>query len=185
MSFKSLTLFLKGERILSTEKDETRLFKELYQSHHRQVRKTLFWLVGDEWVDDLVQETFFKVWRNRHRFRGEASVNTWIYRIAVNTARSHFRKVKARPPSHDQTTETLQSEEPTSDPILAKLIEEAVLSLPEKRRIVFVLYYKQELSIEEISTAIDRPKGTVKSRLHKARDDFKYYLKKRGVTYEK
>lgn len=183
MSIKSniISNFLNRSWDFSTEKSQQD-FKVFYQDYQNYVRKTLYWLVGHEPLDDLVQETFIKVWKSIHRFSGHSHVKTWIYRIATNVAIDYLRKNKTEyqlalaehnHPSHSQNNMEL-----------SQLIDQAILSLPIKLRVVFVLYYKQELTLNEISDTLNTAEGTIKSRLFKSRNLFKDYLEKHGVSYE-
>ena len=157
-------------------------FQNLYLEYRDFVRRSIYWMVGEAAVDDLVQETFIKVWRKSHLFKGESSVKTWIYRIAMNTAKDYWRK-------HSRSLEfSLEAEGEQgieSRLIVSQIIDLSILQIPYKQRSCFVLYYKMELTIEEISKSLRIPQGTVKSRLNKARILFVQQIKKHGVYYDK
>ncbi len=157
-------------------------FREVYEHYHSYVRASLYWMVGSEPLDDLVQETFVKVWKSFDSFQGESHIKTWIYRIAINTAKD-FLKKKGRYLSVLNEKGFLKAENPR-DLALADAIEKSILSLNLKHREVFVLYYKIELSVEEVAESLNLPQGTVKSRLHKGREIFIKNLKKIGFSYE-
>lgn len=163
-------------------------FRLIYEQYAQYVRKTLFWMVPAASIDDLCQDVFVKVWKNRHSFRSDSSLKTWIYRITMNTAYDHLRKIKAPVDSFD---EIIHSEESSLDESLKagdifirKSIYEGIQTLSSKHKQVFVLFYKQEQSIEDIALILKVSEGTVKSRLHHARQQFTHYLKQKGVTYE-
>ncbi len=158
-------------------------FERVYQQNQNYVRRCLYWMVGPEILDDLVQETFVKVWKHKKSFRKSADLKTWIYRIAINTAIDYLRKKKIETVPiasyQDQGSESDTKRLETS-----QMIDRAILKLPIKHRAVFNLFYKMELSVKEVSDTLKISEGTVKSRLHKARQIFIADLKKQGVNYE-
>lgn len=158
-------------------------FKQVYECYAPYVRKSLFWLVPPSAIDDLCQDVFVKVWNAKDKFRNEASVKTWIYRITVNTAYDYLRRFK---PSEEQFEDNIVSENnlDSSDIFLKQKVYDCIHSLSVKHKPVFILYYKQELSIEEISAILKISAGTVKSRLHHARLQFMNNLKRHGVNYD-
>ncbi|MBC8104211.1 MAG: sigma-70 family RNA polymerase sigma factor [Cytophagales bacterium] len=137
-------------------------------------------------VDDIVQELFIRAWKGLPRFRGDAQFSTWLYRIAVNTAlkhRSHRRSEAALSLSAEDAPGGMEAlsapkDAPAhqgGDPYRAVESQEqktrirgAVLSLPEKQRVVVALHYFEGQSCEEISEVIGCSVGTVWSRLHYA-----------------
>ncbi len=174
--------FLKQVPIKSVSSASTlELFNELYTNYNVYVRKTLYWMAAQDTIDDLVQEVFVKIWKNINKFREESQVKTWIYRITVNTAIDAIRKQKITVEISDVASQNSSTEKTL---ILQQLIRNGILKLPEVQRSTFVLYYKQDLSIDEIADILNINTGTVKSRLSRARDDFTEYLRKNGVNYE-
>lgn len=137
-------------------------------------------------VDDIVQELFVRAWKGLPNFRGEAQFSTWLYRIAVNTAIKHRSKARNNSSlslsAEDMTggLESLQAPADAApsqggDPYRAaqrrerdEAVRQAVLSLPEKQRVVVVLHYFEGYSCEEISKMVGCSLGTVWSRLHYA-----------------
>jgi len=133
-----------------------------------------------EEAEDIVQDTFLKVYQNRHAYREIAKFSTWIYTITGNLAKTILRKHRNRKlfyfsrlgpedkdmefPSDDRGPET-QIESQFDE----KEIHKAIAKLPEQFRVIIVLRDIQELSYEEISNIIDVPLGTVKSRINRAR----------------
>ena len=184
MATKLYSLKTKFLGASSTPEESTALFRKIYDEHKLYVRKTLYWVVGKDLVDDAVQDTFVNVWRKIDQFEGRSNVKTWIYRVAINSGLSILRKNKKHNGVESMEDVEIAGETQASDVLLQKRIEQGILSLNEKFRIVFVLYYKQDLSVKEISETLKIAEGTVKSRLHTARDDFKHYLEKHGVNYE-
>ena len=142
-----------------------------------ELRRFLVWFGGKDLADDLVQETFFKAWRARGKFRGDSSDKTWLIAIAKNVAIDSFRKRKPTQPILEPVSSECTSYE------LRELIEVATMSMTAEKRSCFVLFYKLGFSIKEISVLENVPEGTIKSRLHAARDEFTKYLKKLGVEH--
>ena len=141
--------------------------------------------------EDIVQETFFRVYKNKHYYKEVAKFSTWIYTIAGNLAKTELRRRKRRRvfSIHRETAAEKELDLPDlqSDPekevntvITQKIIQKAITSLPQKFRQVIVLRDIQGFSYEEISDIIKVPLGTVKSRVNRARlklqDDLSFLL---------
>lgn len=123
-------------------------------------------------ADDLLQNTFIKVFQNLGKFRGESSLFTWIYRIATNESLGFLRNKRRRffLPIHDveqELSNKLEYNIPSADKIERKL-QEAILKLPEKQRIVFNLRYFDEMPYEEMSKVLDTSDGALKASYHHA-----------------
>ncbi len=130
--------------------------------------------------EDIVQETFYRVYKNKHYYKEVAKFSTWIYTIAGNLAKTELRRRKRRKvfSIHKETAAEKELELPDlkSDPekevntvITEKIIQKAINSLPQKFKQVIVLRDIQGFSYEEISSIIKVPLGTVKSRVNRAR----------------
>lgn len=130
--------------------------------------------------EDIVQETFYRVYKNKHYYKEVAKFSTWIYTIAGNLAKTELRRRKRRKvfSIHKETAAEKELELPDlkSDPekevntvITENIIHKAITSLPQKFRQVIVLRDIQGFSYEEISSIIKVPLGTVKSRVNRAR----------------
>jgi RNA polymerase sigma-70 factor (ECF subfamily) len=131
-------------------------------------------------AEDLVQETFLKVYKKKHAYREIAKFSTWIYTIAGNLARSELRKRKRRktytmsalsfddneftPVDTDKGTEGIVFNSYAGEEIM-----KAIDNLPEPFKTITILRDIQELSYDDISTILDIPMGTVKSRVNRAR----------------
>lgn len=161
--------------------DYLKNFEELYVKYNSYVRKTIFWMAPQSAVDDLVQEVFIKIWNNINKFRERSQLKTWIYRITINTTIDFLRKNKNLA---EIDNDAIGSSSFEADAAVREIIRNGILKLSEIHRTVFVLFYKEELLISEISEVLDISEGTVKSRLHTARSEFIQYLQKNGVSYE-
>ncbi|WP_425463063.1 RNA polymerase sigma factor RpoE [Marinobacter piscensis] len=133
-------------------------------------------------VMDLTQEAFIKAYRAIERFRGDSAFYTWLYRIAVNTAKNHLEARSRRPQGSADSAEAenfdsgrqlrdiasperlLQREQ------LQKALSKAIASLPEELRSAFLLREYDGLSYEDIARILECPIGTVRSRIFRARD---------------
>jgi len=140
--------------------------------------------------EDLLQETFLRVYRNRHSYRRIAKYSTWLYTIAGNLARSEYRKRKRRRLYSLQSVnrddeeyeveipdETFSPDKHTESTIQDFFIQEALRQIPEEFREVVVLRDVQQLAYEEIADITGLPMGTVKSRINRGRTKLQSLLK--------
>ena len=129
-------------------------------------------LSSSEEAEDVVQETFVRVYQHRQSFNFQHCFSTWIYTIGLNLARNELRKRKKF--KYYDITEMQGSEsefavEAKLPSRLPEVLNAAVEGLPEKYRTAFMLRDVQELSYEEVAQILDVPLGTVKSRVNRAR----------------
>lgn len=125
-------------------------------------------------AQDAVQEAFLRVWRFRDAVPGGDARRAWLYRVVVNACISRVRSEQARPRGTDEAVEDLLDGRPgpydaAEHSQLAGDVVAALAALPESLRVPLVLRFWAGLSEKEIAVAIDRRPGTVKSRLHDAR----------------
>jgi len=122
-------------------------------------------------ADDLVQEVFIKVWKNLAKFRSDSKLYTWIYRIATNECITFLNKKKQRNQTPlDEVVEELSESLVASsyfngDKIQLKL-QQALLTLPEKQRLIFNMKYYDELKYDEISEILGTSVGALKASFH-------------------
>ncbi|MBG6016046.1 RNA polymerase sigma factor RpoE [Proteus mirabilis] len=134
-------------------------------------------------VPDVAQETFIKAYRAIGSFRGDSAFYTWLYRIAVNTAKNYLVAQGRRPPSNDldasdvENFETSNALKEISNPEnlmlseeLRRVVFQTIESLPEDLRVAITLRELDGLSYEEIAVIMDCPVGTVRSRIFRARE---------------
>ncbi|MCK4578910.1 MAG: RNA polymerase sigma factor [Candidatus Marinimicrobia bacterium] len=152
-------------------------FDQLALKYQQQVRELFFRGTGDiDDTNDLAQETFIRVFRNLHRFRGDSELGTWIYRIAANVLNSHFRKSKLRQwlpladnePSHDDDNDL-------DDRRKAVLSMIPRLSVQERK--VFILRGLQGLPVKDTALILQTSESTIKVAFHTARKKLKGYFK--------
>ncbi len=170
---------------------EQKAFELLVIKYQRRVERLIGRMVRDvDLVPDIAQETFIRAYRALGQFRGDAQFYTWLYRIAVNTAKKQLLELKRDPlifqsqmkSGDDDETSAWErelssgaSDEATPDALLAsKEIAQAVMAamddLPEELRMAITLREIEGLSYEEVAQALDCPIGTVRSRIFRARE---------------
>jgi RNA polymerase sigma-70 factor, ECF subfamily len=116
-------------------------------------------------AEEVTQDIFVKVWQALPAYDGRASLSTWIYTIARNTALTHLRSEKYR-----EAKPLEQAREASTTPSRAGLeVERLLARLPGEQREVVELFYLQDLSIEDVAAMLEMPEGTIKSQLHRAR----------------
>lgn len=166
-------------------------FDILVERYSERLFHYLYGFVKDErQVEDLLQETFMRVHRNRHAFEPIARFSTWLYTIAGNLARSEYRRRKRQRTyslhstgrdgeeyEMDIPAETLSPDRHTEAGIQDRHIQRALDLIPEDFREVVVLRDVQQLTYEEIADITGLPMGTVKSRINRGRTKLQELLK--------
>ena len=167
---------------------DQRAYELLVIKYQRRIERLIARMVRDpDLVQDIAQETFLCAYRALHQFRGEAQFYTWLYRIAVNTAKKALVEMRRDPvmlesalhvsdeddetfrarnePSTDETPETVMAAQE-----IAAAVNAAMDALPEDLRQAVTLREIEGLSYEEIAAAMNCPIGTVRSRIFRARE---------------
>ena len=163
------------------EGDES-AFEELVNRFSKRLTHFAYRYVNDRGVaEDIVQETFLKVYKNKHSYKPIAKFSTWIFTITGNLAKTKLRKWKTRQTYNFSNYEdrdwenTLEDESEDTNPqkeIIQtdpEVIQQALANLPDHSKKVIILRDIQELSYDEISKITDVALGTVKSRINRAR----------------
>ena len=171
---------------------EKRAFELLVSKYQRRLLRLLGRILHNQSdVEDIAQETFLKAYRALPKFRNESAFYTWLYRIAVNTARNHISS------KHNQVfvSDQIQSQDGETFSLLDNLtdgetpethmhnreiieaLQKALDELPEQLRQAIELRELEGLSYEEIATTMDCPVGTVRSRIFRAREAISEQLK--------
>lgn len=158
----------------------------IYHRYKRRVFALALRIVGTADAEEVAQEAFIRVFRGLPKFRGEAALGTWIYRLSVNAALSH----RARRPNAAVTeveeggvAESALSVEPVSgDAALRKRLERALAALPVGYRTAIVLHDIEGMEHEEVASILGCHVGTSKSQLHKARARLREVLAAQGIT---
>ena len=169
------------ERVQKGDKGAFDLLVLKYQ--HKIVNLIMRYVRDPELSLDIAQEAFIKAYRALPRFRGDSAFYTWMYRIAVNTAKNHLAAQRRRPMDveldlqdpeqydlHAKLKETDTPEGVTLSNELQEIVERAIQALPEDLRTAIVLRELEGMSYEEIAQTMECPVGTVRSRIFRARD---------------
>jgi RNA polymerase sigma-70 factor (ECF subfamily) len=168
---------------------DPKAFELLVIKYQRRIERLIGRMVRDvDLVEDIAQETFIRAYRALHQFRGEAQFYTWLYRIAVNTAKKALAEMKRDPivtesalrSRSDEDDETYQDRnEPISDETpesvlaaneIAAAVTAAMEALPVELRQAVTLREIEGMSYEEIAEIMDCPVGTVRSRIFRGRE---------------
>jgi len=156
-------------------------FEELVHRYANRLMNFAYRFVLDrQEAEDIVQDTFLKVYQNRHAYREIAKFSTWIYTITANLAKTILRKRRNRklfyfsrlgPEDHevDFPSQDTPPGERVEGQFSEQMIQKAIEKLPEHFRTAIILRDIQDLSYEEISNIVGAPLGTVKSRINRAR----------------
>jgi RNA polymerase sigma factor (sigma-70 family) len=154
------------------------LVRKYQQPLYRIIRRIV---IDHDETDDLLQEAFVKIWRHLGSFRQDAKLSTWLYRIATNEALSHLRKRRQRYflPIGDVEGELSQkldaSLAPDADEIQRRL-QQAIIRLPERQRVVFQLRYFDEMKYEDMAEVLGVTVGALKASYHHATQKLEKYL---------
>ncbi len=169
--------------MLRAEKKE-QAFNALVQEY----KERLYWHIrrftcSHEDADDLLQETFIKIWGALDSFKGASSLFTWVYKIATNEALNFLRKKKVRSILQMESLENVLWKKIDEDPYfngneVQRQLHKAIQKLPEKQRLVFNLRYFDELSYNEISEILNTSPGSLKASYHHAYVKIKDELEK-------
>lgn len=170
------------ELVASAKAGDTRAFEQLMGKYQHRVIKLVTRLVGEADAPDVAQVTFVKIHRALPAFRGQSSFYTWLYRIAINTAKNHLMSRQRRPAAQDIDIADVRLEQggdlgdhETPEAIVEswELRDRLVLimnKLPTELRRTIVLRELEGLSYEAIAEVTNCPLGTVRSRLFRARE---------------
>ncbi|MBE2897155.1 RNA polymerase sigma factor RpoE [Pasteurellaceae bacterium TAE3-ERU1] len=162
---------------------DKKAFNLLVARHQNKIAGLLTRYVSANDIPDVVQETFIKAYRSLHLFRGDSAFYTWLYRIAVNTAKNYITAQGRRPPGDDiqaddaegyETGDGLRNIDTPENLVLSSelkdVIFETIAALPEELKTAITLRELEELSYEEIAEIMECPVGTVRSRIFRARE---------------
>jgi RNA polymerase sigma-70 factor (ECF subfamily) len=166
------------------QKGDRRAFDLLVLKYQHKIVKLISRYVHDSSeVLDVAQEAFLKAYRALPKFRGESAFYTWLYRIAINTAKNYLVAQGRRPPDEDVSAlnaeqyegESALKEYATPEHLMLKdeiekTVFDAIDQLPEDLRTAITLRELEGLSYEDIAQAMDCPIGTVRSRIFRARE---------------
>lgn len=172
------------ELVRRVQKGDRHAFDLLFGRYQQKIINLVTRYVRDaQEVEDVTQEAFIKAYRALPRFRGESAFYTWLYRIAINTAKNHLVSRSRRPPGSDVEVEDaehmdgadLLREAESPEAALARdeleaAIDAAIAALPDDLRSAVTLREFDGLSYEQIAQIMECPVGTVRSRIFRARE---------------
>lgn len=179
------------ELVRRVQHGDRKAFDILVQKYQQKIVKLISRYVRDQdEVLDVAQETFIKAYRALAKFRGDSAFYTWLYRIAINTAKNHLVAQSRRPPDTDidaadaaqmdpdsKLRETDLPEQLLHRDEVERVIYEAIEALPEDLRTAITLREMEGMSYDEIAQAMECPIGTVRSRIFRAREAIESRLK--------
>ena len=153
----------------------------------RKYQEKLYWhirrmVIDHDDTDDLLQEVFIKVWKNLNKFQENSNLYTWLYRIATNECITFLNKKRKRffipiVDVENQLSQSLQSDTFYDGDEIQKKLQKAILTLPEKQRLVFNMKYYEEMKYEQISEILNTSVGGLKASYHHAVKKIEQYLK--------
>ena len=170
--------------VAKVQKGDSRAFDLLVLKYQHKIFGLISRYVHDsDEVQDVAQEAFIKAYRALPRFRGDSAFYTWLYRIAINTAKNHLVSRSRRPPGSDVEVEDAEyydggaalrdlntPENALFGAELKAVVERAITDLPDDLRTAVTLREFDGLSYEDIAEVMDCPVGTVRSRIFRARE---------------
>jgi len=170
--------------VARVQKGDSRAFDMLVLKYQHKIFSLISRYVRDaDDVQDVAQEAFIKAYRSLPSFRGDSAFYTWLYRIAINTAKNHLVSRSRRPPGSDVEVEDaeyfesgggLRTIETPENALfgeeLKTVVQEAISALSEDLRTAITLREFDGLSYEDIADIMDCPVGTVRSRISRARE---------------
>ena len=182
------------ELILLLQQGDEAAFETLLHLYEKKVYTLCRRMCGnDEDAQEAAQDAFLSLWRSAKSFRGEASLSTWLYRLATNACIDLLRRNKRGGErvslDDEETTFELADGRPLPEQVVErretqKLIEEGLAALPEDYRAVLLLREAEGLSYAEIAQVTQLELGTVKSRINRARALLRNYLTASGNFFE-
>ncbi len=172
------------ELVLRVQKCDKKAFDLLVLKYQQKISNLISRYIRDPHeVLDVTQEAFIKAYRALPKFRGDSAFYTWLYRIAINTAKNYLVAQGRRPPTDDVEAETAEQMDvgvrlkETGTPEnhvlteeISMTVQKAIEDLPEDLRTAIILRELEGMSYEEIANAMSCPVGTVRSRIFRARE---------------
>lgn len=166
-----------------TNTDKEAVIHKLITDYSEQVYLLAYTYVKDHGLaQDIAQDVFYKCYRHLHKYRGEAPLKSWIYRITINTSKDYLKKksfnvLKFSKEMFENMLWTNSTENTAIQKDEAENILQCVLSLKQKYREVIILHYFQEMKVNEIKEVLHINANTVKTRLSRGRSLLKEKLK--------
>ncbi len=151
-------------------------FTALYRSHAGAIQRLINGMVKNKTIaEELTQESFLKAWKSLPQFGFRSSLKTWVYSVAINTTTDWLRSHRHTLTWNESPAEVIELES-----VEAQSIRKSLAMISEEPRVLLMLHYYDDLSLQEISVILKIPVGTVKSRLFNAKSELKKILLKQG-----
>lgn len=162
--------------MVATEKEA--LFKVIYNDYSAKVQRLCLGYTGNvAEAEDVLQETFIKAWQNFDKFRGDAQVSTWIYRIAVNTCLQYIKKQKGKKEIDVATVSHKINETEDNKEEQVQILYKCISKLSEMDRLIITLLL-EEVSYEEMATITAITEGNLRVKIHRIKQQIsKLYTK--------
>lgn len=162
-------------------------FYQLYEKHHRQIYALCWRMLADkDSAEDVCQEVFVVLWQKINNFRGESKFSTWLYSVATNVVLGHLRKHKnwiQRVFSvEEQGANVAEPHVGLTDDSMLTMLDQHIACLPERARLVFVLFAVEGYRHEEIAAMLKMAVGSSKSQYHRAKSLLKESLIANGFV---
>lgn len=181
------------EFIKALKRGEEWAFRKLYREYAPKIGAFARTYFGSDDIDDVIQEVMMRVYKGIKKFKGNSSLSTWIYKITMNVCNTLYEKNKKK----NEKVFSVQNDDEENDidivdtdknvqkevhkELIYEKIMEIIEKLPEKERLLIKLRDIDGLPYGEIAEILGIPEGTVKSRLHSAREKLKKYLEEEGL----
>jgi RNA polymerase sigma-70 factor (ECF subfamily) len=150
----------------------TEAFEALILAYQDKVFRLCYAMLGDRaQAEDAAQESFLRIWKSLDRYRGESALGTWIFSIARNVCLTSISR--RRPSAPIEEAERARPEAPDRQRDIVRMVGQ----LPDNYRQVVMLFYMEDRSYDEVARLLDMPLGTVKTYLHRARQQLATMIK--------
>lgn len=167
--------------IINLKKGQEDAYLHIVEQYGNRLLRTCYLILKDkEEAEDIVQETFIKVFQKIHTFKGNSGLYTWIYSIALNLSRDKLRKIHENMVFDDELIGVSDVEYEIEKSFDRVLLRKNLFEMNVIYREVLVLFYYEDLSIKEISKILDEKEGTIKSKLSRGRNILRERLLKGG-----
>ncbi len=176
-----------------SDKELLTLFKDKEKRNYafnlivRKYQEKLYWhirkiVIKHDDADDILQNTFIKIWKGLDGFREDSKLYTWLYRIATNESLTFLKQKKTKyllpiVDYENQLKDTLESDEHFNGTEIQLKLQKAILNLPEKQRVVFNMKYFEEMKYDDMSKILNTSVGALKASYHHAVKKIENYFK--------
>ena len=160
-----------------------RAFRQLVEKYQKRLYDHIRRLViVHEDADDVLQNTFMKVWNHLANFKGGSQLYTWLYRIATNESFNHLKKQKTQVSASFDHEDYDMANKFKADPYIdgndiQMKLQKAIHQLPERQRAVFIMRYYDEMQYDEIARVMERSEGALKASYHHAAKKIEQFVK--------